>query len=82
MRAGAVAIFAALVAVLVAAPIPVCASDARTDASSPISSRIGERVQLALGADLGFADYGRTDGDGDVGFGPAWHLRVGLQLAA
>jgi len=39
-----------------------------------------DRPQLVVGADFGFAHYGRTEADGDFGFGPSWQARIGAQV--
>ncbi|MEJ7735035.1 MAG: hypothetical protein WKG00_38330 [Polyangiaceae bacterium] len=56
------------------------AQDADVDNPPPRKRGVGERLQLAIGADLGFAHYSRIQGNSDVGLGPAWQVRVGAQV--
>lgn len=56
------------------------AQDTDVDNPPPKKRGVGERPQLAIGADFGFAHYSRIEGDSDVGLGPSWQLRVGAQV--
>lgn len=72
---------AAAVLATVSAPLIARAQGPDTAGERRREPRVrDDRPLLAVGADLGFAHYGRTEGDEDFGFGPAWQARIGAQV--